>query len=91
MRTSHKMYFYLAFCALGAMFAWGGLEWQSWVQTWIGVTFKTLWGASLGYLILRFGFGLDLSKEPDAMVRAVKGLSMLIFCSAFALAIATGA
>lgn len=91
MRTSHKMMFGLVICALAAMWAWGGLNWQAWVQSWIGVTFKAVWGGSLAYLAVRFGFGLDLSKTPDPLVRAVQGLGLLIFCGIIAHAIATGA
>lgn len=91
MRTSHKMMFGLVFVALAAMFAWGGLGWTSWVQSWVGVMFKTFGGAAAAYIVVRYVFSVDLSKIEDPLVRAVAGSGVLIFCAVIGHAIATGA
>lgn len=91
MRTTHKMTFGLVFVALAALWAWGGLGWQSWVQSWIGAMFKTYGGAASAYLLVRYGFNVDLSKIQDPLVRAVAGTGVLLFCGLVGHAVATGA
>ena len=91
---------------LGAIGAWLGVGWLEYVQTWIGVNFKTIQGGALGYLISRLIMRVNLSElviPPDdtlpewkryvltVFIRAAVGLSQALLICTGAICVALGA
>lgn len=91
---------------LGAIGAWLGLDWLDYVQSWVGVNFKTVQGGALGYLISRLIMRVNLSElviPPDAelpewkryvltvLIRAAVGLSQALLICTGAVCVALGA
>ena len=64
--------------------------WTSYVQSWLGSSFKALSGGCIGWLVSRYIVELDLSKISDEQ-RSTAALSQAILIGSFALSLATGA
>ena len=71
---------------LVAVFVFG---WTNYVLTWVGVMFKAVSGAFVGFLISRTVFKLDLSKIPEDL-RPQAALSQAILVAGFAIAVSMG-
>ena len=75
-----------------AVLLWYVLDtgWTSYVQSWLGSSFKALSGGCIGWMVSRYVVELDLS-EINYEQRAMAALSQAILIGSFALSLATGA
>lgn len=80
----------LMVCAIMGFIAWYVMNWSSWVQGWVGVQFKMIGGAVLGWIVSRHFLRVDPSKIDDPIQRGFAGLSIAIVVGLFALGAALG-
>lgn len=73
----------------GGAFAFSGLDWTGWVQSWIGSLFKAVSGGAIGWAVSRHICRLDLSQIEESK-RMTAGLSQSILIAGFAVAVAVG-
>jgi hypothetical protein len=77
-------------CMFMMMLALNRWDMVSYVQSWIGTSFKALSGGFIGWMVSRYVVELKLSEISEEH-RPLAALSQAIVIGAFALALATGA
>lgn len=87
-RTLRFLLAFLACIGVGAwVFTLAGYE--GYALTWAGSAFRATSGGCMGYIVSRWGLGLDLS-EIERDQRPVAALSQAILIAAGAIAVAVG-